>query len=148
MLYSKEVCDSREFTKFLERKQRGEQRGEHDWGDFDDQAQRYIFPAHWLNSLALVVAYAGFLLWLFRSPHMASIEAVYLDRTCGSFFMLNLLGNVVITGAGLKVCFASYTTRAILISMYGLGLFGISIFGCNVLCHRYLIEKAKTIMKL
>jgi hypothetical protein len=131
------------FTRFVEEQQ---EKGL-DGGEFDDDAFRRLFPAHWLNSLALVFAYIGFLSWLFCSPHMASVEAAYLDRTCGSFFTLNLMANLFVTGT-YSECVQQETMHRILQSMYVLALFGMSIFGCNILCHRYLIEKAKTIMKL
>jgi hypothetical protein len=140
------VCYSRRFARFVEI-QRGEKDGEEFGEEFDDNASRHIFPVHWLNSLALVVTYGGFLLWLFRSPHMASVEAAHLDRTCGSFFTLNLLANFFITGTSLNNC-TDGTVFKIMLSTYVLAGSGMSICGCNILCHRYLIEKAKTIMKL
>jgi hypothetical protein len=118
-----------------------------DW-NFDNDAARHIFPVHWLNSASLVVAHAGFLMWIFYSPHMSFVEAAKLDVTCGSFFMLNLLGNLFNTGASMRVCSGDETAREILLLLCLSAMFGMSIFGCNILSHRYLIEKAKTIIKL
>jgi hypothetical protein len=141
MTHSKEVCYSRAFARVEQQAEGG------DW-DFDDNAGRYLFPAHLLNSLALAIAHVGFLMWLFLSPHMNFKEAVQLDWACGSFFMFNFLANLLNTGAGAKECSSSRTPHDILLFVSILAMPGISIGVCNILCHRYLIEKAKAILKM
>jgi hypothetical protein len=49
--------------------------------NFDDSADRHLFPVHYFNSISTVVSLLGFGVWLFFSPHNSDM-AKDLDRTC------------------------------------------------------------------
>ena len=65
----------------------------------------------------------------------------------GSFSFVQLLGNVFTTILAMHNCTASPSTRQLLWTGNLLMLFGISILGSNLLCHRYIAEKARVVTK-
>jgi hypothetical protein len=65
--------------------------------------------------------------------------------TVGSYYLLRLLGNIVYTARSLYSCTASRPTWAFLFATNYLIAFSVSIISTNLLCHRYLYEKAKTL---
>jgi hypothetical protein len=67
----------------------------------------------------------------------------------GSFYAFQVLGNIIVlaTNSG-YICTASSTVYSSLVLLYMGALFGISILGTNLLCHRYLLEKAKVMSRM
>jgi hypothetical protein len=137
------VCHSRLDTIGLQ----GGAGHEDDW-EFNDEAQRHLFPGHWMNSLALLVSLSGFLMWLFYSPHMHFEDAARLDHTCGAFFAASLVGNLFVTGTNMFICTSNETVYEVLVLLYILTTFGVSIIWSNICCHRYLLEKAVTMTNM
>jgi hypothetical protein len=72
---------------------------------FVDASSR-TFPMHFFNCMSLVTASAAFLAWLFCSPHASSDAARNLDRKMMSYFTINLVGCICITGSQMKTCTA------------------------------------------
>jgi hypothetical protein len=146
-----------------------------DW-DFDDNNGNHLFPQHLFNSLSTVMSLFGFGVWLFFSPHQSDV-AKDLDRTCtctdcffsfwlflpnlprsvlcvpvnlvGSYFAVQWLANLVITAFGLMTfCTPSQTMLSVVRILNISTMFGLSVLGTNLLCHRYLCEKARIMIKL
>jgi hypothetical protein len=119
--------------------------------NFDDHAGRHLFPIHGFNSISTVVSLFGFGVWLFFGPHNNSDAAQDLDRTLGSYFALQWLANVLVLASSLAVnCSNASATSAvalgILVNFFA--SFGLSSIGTNLLCHRYLCEKTRVMIKL
>jgi hypothetical protein len=111
---------------------------------------------YWENSSAGAVNYAhiasvfislaGLLLWLFCSPHQESLDAAPLDRKLGSFFGFLYLGSVFAIVFGvLSVCTSSKAVHLATIFLFTVSTLGISLLATNLLCHRYLLERASII---
>jgi hypothetical protein len=122
-----------------------------DWNEednFEDSADRHLFPTHHFNSISTVVSLFGLGVWLFFGPHKSDI-AQDLDRTLGSYFALQWLANLLILAASLGInCNASGTADAIAKFVNILVSLGLSLIGTNLLCHRYLCEKARIMIKM
>ena len=137
-------------------------------------ADRALFPFHLFNSIATVMSLFGFWVWLFFSPHNSD-GARELDRTCtkitiaflqqfnacpslvlshfplpvGSYFALQWLANLLVAATALgQNCVQSETANIALFLVNILATFGLSVIGTNLLCHRYLVEKARVMIKL
>ena len=66
-----------------------------------------------------------------------------------AFFAVQLLSNIVVTLSSLGANCASFdATHYIGSNVNYLTLYGVSVIGTNVLCHRYLLEKAKIMTNL
>jgi hypothetical protein len=144
--------------------------------DMDDSANWHLFPMHLFNSISTVMSLFGFGVWLFFSTHNSDV-ARDLDRTCrkkndcifstiyftraltiassrvflavGSYFALQWLANILVAATILgDNCVQSYTAHTVLILVSFLASSGLSIIGTNLLCHRYLVEKARVMIKL
>jgi hypothetical protein len=62
----------------------------------------------------------------------------------GSFYFFQVIGSLFsLAILPLGICTASAAVFASATSLLFLNGFGISILGTNLLCHRYLLEKAK-----
>jgi hypothetical protein len=118
------VCYNRPFARHDEWRQLN--KPEEDL-KFVDEAQRHLFPAYLMNSLSLVVALGGFVMWLFCSPHVSMEEAARLDRASGSYFAFDLVANLLVT-AGQMTVYAS-NSREIPQVLYIVLTFGTSIIG-------------------
>jgi hypothetical protein len=67
----------------------------------------------------------------------------------GSYFALQWLTNVLATSTSLAAnCNSSQTVSTVVGSFHLCVAFGLSILGTNLLCHRYLCEKARIMIKL
>jgi hypothetical protein len=146
-----------------------------DW-DMDDNAINHLFPQHMFNSLSTVVSLFGFGVWLFFSPHQSDV-AKDLDRTrkcsdlfyvpwfvlsnaffippcmsvnlVGSYFVVQWLANLIVTALALTgYCTSSQTVNVVGGLLAACATFGLSTTGTNLLCHRYLCEKARIMIKL
>jgi hypothetical protein len=135
---------------------------------FEYKAASHL-ETHIFNTAPTFFSLACFLLWVFATPHHDSSETI-LDQkrnpflpppSCsalveihdppppsppavGCFYAIQLLGNfAVMVSSAVSNCTASqghYRMTAIAIIIFG---YGLSILGTNLLCHRYLLEKAK-----
>jgi hypothetical protein len=141
--------------------------------DMKDFAPWNLFPAHLFNSIAAVVSLFGFWAWLFFSPHKFDV-AQNLDRRCtkpdlflkefkhattllfkmfsftvGSYFALQWLANVRTAAVAIgSSCAQSATANMVIFFVNLLAGCGLSVVGTNLLCHRYLVEKARVVIKL
>jgi hypothetical protein len=67
----------------------------------------------------------------------------------GSYFALQWLSNFLVAATALgQNCVQSETANAVLFLVNLLSSFGLSVIGTNLLCHRYLVEKARVMIKL
>ena len=67
----------------------------------------------------------------------------------GSYFALQWLANFLVAAAALgQNCVQSETANKLLRLVNLLASFGLSMIGTNLLCHRYLVEKARVMIKL
>jgi hypothetical protein len=73
---AKDVCYERQLAKLSDFYE-GEE-----W-EFDDYANRHLFPLHLFNSIATIVSLLSFLAWLFHSPH-ANEGSEEMDRQCNA----------------------------------------------------------------
>jgi hypothetical protein len=84
-----------------------------------------------------------------RYPYKA--RAHYLSRLhskVGSFYVFQVLGNFgVVAFDAVASCTTSRVTQDIANNLYFAACFGVSILGTNLLCHRYLLEKARACPK-
>jgi hypothetical protein len=72
-----------------------------------------------------------------------------LSLSVGSYFALQWLANLLITATALgQNCTLSNTANTVLWLINLLASFGLSVIGTNLLCHRYLIEKARVMIKM
>jgi hypothetical protein len=66
----------------------------------------------------------------------------------GSYFALQWLVNLLVTTSALGFCISSPTVQTV-VSFLNLGVtYVLSVIGTNLLCHRYLCEKARIMIKL
>jgi hypothetical protein len=69
--------------------------------------------------------------------------------TVGSYFTLQWLANLIVAASGLgQNCTLSTTAFMVLFALQLIAAFGLSGIGTNLLCHRYLVEKARVMIKL
>jgi hypothetical protein len=69
--------------------------------------------------------------------------------TVGSYFALQWLANLIVAATGLATnCVQSETAATVLNAAAMFAMFGLSMIGTNLLCHRYLVEKARVMIKL
>ena len=106
----------------------------------------FLLPLHYFNMAATAVSLFCGLLWLFGSPHFKIRDD--LDRALGTFCMIQIVGNVCVSTSNLYICTNNFQTYQLLINMYMLSLFGISVLGSNLFAHRYMLEKAKIMAHL
>jgi hypothetical protein len=142
---AREECYARTVVRFLGGSSQYDPDYEED--KFDDDATRHLFPMHLFNSVSTGVSLFGLCVWLFFSPHTSPVEQD-LDRTLGSYFALQWLANLLVTASALSMsCTISPAIYTIgkLINLFATGL---SVIGTNLLCHRYLFEKARFMIKL
>jgi hypothetical protein len=67
----------------------------------------------------------------------------------GSYFALQWLANILVAATTLASnCVQSETAHSVLLFVNLLAQYGLSVIGTNVLCHRYLVEKARVMIKL
>ena len=66
----------------------------------------------------------------------------------GSYYATQLVGNVLVTATAMYTCTSSALGFKILHLIYMLALFGINVVGSNLMCHRYLHEKATIMVKM
>ena len=67
----------------------------------------------------------------------------------GSYFALQWLANFLVAAATLgQNCVRSETANTVLHLVSLLASGGLSVIGTNLLCHRYLVEKARVMIKL
>ena len=98
---------------------------------------------HAFQTVATVISLLGFVTWLFYSPHKTNMKKeAALDRTLGSYYATNLLVNITLQTLAVFGCTDSQSLVDILVFFAGLFVFCGSILGTNLLCHRYLCEKA------
>jgi hypothetical protein len=144
----------------------------------DDNANWRLFPSHLFNCVATVVSLFAFGVWLFFSPHISDqgqnldrkrttppcsitvspsppfiVRNPCLPRsTCclvGSYFAVQLLANLIVACSSLSdSCPSNSTVNAVGFLLYIFGTFALSCVGTNLLCHRYLFEKARVMIKL
>ena len=67
----------------------------------------------------------------------------------GSYFALQWLANFLVAATALgQNCVQSETANSVLFLVNLLAAYGLSGIGTNLLCHRYLVEKARVMIKL
>ena len=67
----------------------------------------------------------------------------------GSYFALQWLANLLVTATALgQNCVQSSTASSVLYLVNLLATLGLSGIATNLLCHRYLVEKARVMIKL
>jgi len=101
-----------------------------------------LLPFHKWNSASVGTSVLSGLIWVYKSPHRNLATARNLDKYLMSFFIVQLFGNMMVTGAALYTCPNSNLTYLALESFFNVPFIGISVVGSNFLCHRYLLEKA------
>jgi hypothetical protein len=70
-------------------------------------------------------------------------------NSVGSYFALQWLANILVTASALAMpCASSETVYLVVLSFQLCVTFGLSVIGTNLLCHRYLCEKARVMIKL
>ena len=67
-----------------------------------------------------------------------------LSCAVGCYYVVQLLGNFLVMGSGLWVCSGNARMAVILVYFNLLFTHGVSILGTNLLAHRYMYEKART----
>jgi hypothetical protein len=106
-------------------------------------AGQSVFPIHYFNSVQVVVAASCELLWLYFSPHQ-SPKAVVLDKTLSSFFGLQFLVSTMVSLTAPGYSCIVHGAAADAIALMNVTFFiGGSISATNMLCHRYLLERAR-----
>ena len=81
------------------------------------------------------------------SPHVSSCSS--FSFAVGSYFALQWLANLLVTAASLgTTCVQSATAQTVLSTINLLAMFGLSVIATNLLCHRYLVEKARVMIKM
>jgi hypothetical protein len=67
----------------------------------------------------------------------------------GSYFALQWLANLIVTALALATpCTSSRIVATVVLSLNICATTGLSCIGTNILCHRYLCEKARVMIKL
>jgi hypothetical protein len=67
----------------------------------------------------------------------------------GSFYLFQVVGNLgALASQAAYMCTTSTTVFASAVALNILVTFGISAIGTNLLCHRYLLEKAKVMSRM
>ena len=88
--------------------------------------------------------------WLAPShPHVVLCFCIIVLHTVGSYFALRWLANLFTTASALGPnCIPSATSAGIVIAIDLLATFGLSLIGAKLVCHRYLIEKARAMINM
>ena len=73
---------------------------------------------------------------------------VYLQNTVGSFFVVNFLANILVITFNVSTCAQTESAATFLGLIYLLSQLGLNLVGTNLLFHRYLLEKASSIVQL
>ena len=82
-------------------------------------------------------------------PLSSCLTLSFLFFTVGSYFALQWLANLLVAATALgNNCTQSNTAYTITFLVNLLATFGLSMIGTNLLCHRYLVEKARVMIKL
>ena len=153
------MCYNRHYSKILLRYDDVEEAKAY----YDANNFQSLLPSHGFNSLANVASFVSFCVWLFASPHRHTKEAANLDKKCtrrvtvlpslrpefsnvgfihlfvfivGSYCMLQCVANILATPTNLFNCTASESVDILLLLTWAVVLFGFSIIGPNILCHR------------
>jgi hypothetical protein len=71
-----------------------------------------------------------------------------LNKTVGSFYAVQFLGSVLITGSSMYICSSSATGGFIGNLINLLAQLSISCFGTNLMCHRFLYQKAAIMVQM
>ena len=67
----------------------------------------------------------------------------------GSYFALQWLANLLVAAAALESnCVQSLIATQVLFLVNLFATYGLSVIGTNLLCHRYLVEKARVMVEL
>jgi hypothetical protein len=133
---------------------------------------------HEFNTTAAAVSVIGFLLWAFFTTHSAHSATrldqtrmplplnpsrplplfPFFKCPCrmsnallpvGSFHIFQVVGNIgVVVSSASMSCASSHTFYRTSFLVWQALLFGISIMGTNLMCHRYMIEKAKAMSRM
>ena len=120
----------------------------HRGAEVDDFTHFRLSAMHLFGCVRDAVSLAGFVTWLFFSPHLKIDTAVHLDRKLGSRYAVKLFGGLLFTASSLSVCSTSVLVGDILlVANLFLGL-GVCVIASNFLTHKYLDEKASIITKL
>ena len=72
----------------------------------------------------------------------------FVVHAVGSYYATQLVGNVLVTATAMHSCTSSALGFKSLQLIYVLALLGINVIGSNLLCHRYLHEKATVMVKM
>jgi hypothetical protein len=103
-----------------------------------------LFTQSW-RTASVIVALVCFVTWLFACPHdvvSANSQSKLLDRKCGMVFGVALYGNILLAVMGsIDLCVTGKLADAFQFLTL-LVAFGILVVGRNLLCHRYLLQKA------
>jgi hypothetical protein len=86
----------------------------------------------------------------YSSCHLLKVlQCLLFSCTVGSYFVLQWLANLLVVATQFgSICVQSATASTILYLFNLLATLGLSIIGTNLLCHRYLVEKARAMIKL
>jgi len=98
-------------------------------------------------------------LWMYRCPHKKKLDkhdradqnmlALKLHRTLGSFFLNQWFVNVAITYLqAASNCASSYNLVIVLDTLMVFFTLAVSVQVTNMLCHRYLLERAKAMASI
>jgi len=106
-------------------------------------AERDLDPTHRWNLASASVSLLCFVVWLTVSPH-DNPNAEGLDLTLGSFYMMQYASNLLVAVVNVLYSCEHEDYLSLLLLVY----LGLSVIGTNILCHRYLAEKANIITKI
>jgi hypothetical protein len=175
---AQEVCFDRSFEKWnVIHLDVNHPRYRPDW-DMDEDATYHLLPQYIFHSVSTIVSLFGFGVWLFFSPHQSDVaKDLDRTRTSptsiaypplpffwfiihvllvshvscllvGSYFALQWLGNLIVTASTLTVCTSSPAVNTAVFFAVTLPATCLSCIGTNIFCHRYLVEKARVMIKM
>jgi hypothetical protein len=109
--------------------------------NMEDYATSFVFPMHFWTCAAISMSLFGFAVWMLYSPHHTLLGRT-LDRKLGSYCIMRLFSNMVVSSVQLSKCTTSETAAMVANTINLFVYWGCTIIGSNLLLHRYLLEKA------
>jgi hypothetical protein len=119
-----------------------------------ERATAYLFPGHVILSVTVIASLLSNVAWMYHSPYQlgggrtgnVSLEASTLDVKLGTFFGVQLLTNLALTLLKQWKCTESGVTNVVLDSVDLIVGYGVQGLVANLLCHRFLLERATTMV--
>jgi hypothetical protein len=123
----------------------------------DEQLREYLeknaasdlLPSYYINAASLLTCFICKMVYVFFSPHRkcSSAYVTALDRKLGSFFFLSFAGSLLVAATQtFTVCAVHSTNYDIGHALMLMTSVGFCVQGTNLLCHRYLLQRAVIMM--